>query len=160
MSTLRIPILLAAATLVATASLAGAVHFYRGPGGGCTPAEGELGEGPVAPAPGAKVLMLHNTFHDGVSGTPVTRVAVGEAVVWTWNSAHCHSVVAGAFYSGFHYPAREPGTPAALPGLLHYPVPETSASLSYTRTFAEPGEYRYACEHHGAIGMVGVVIVG
>ncbi len=151
---------IATAVLFAGAVPAGAIHFYRGPGGGCTPASGDLTDqvqpqGPIA----ASVLMLHNTYHDVSSGSPVTRVDAGQAVRWTWNSAHCHSVSAAEFNSGFHYPTAAPGSPRVLPGLFDYPVPELSPTLSYTRTFTTPGIYTYSCVHHGAIGMAGVVVV-
>jgi plastocyanin len=136
-----------------------AVHEYRGPSGGCTPAVGEISDsapnGPVV----TTVLMLHNTFNDLSTGLPLTVVHVGDAVRWTWNSEHCHSIQSASFYSGFHYPEPEPTTPPLLPGLFHYPVPTLSATLAYTHTFAQTGTFMYACEHHGVIGMQGVVLV-
>ena len=145
---------------VLTASPAGAVHFYRGPGSGCTPAEGEIrAEGDTGEV-AAEVLMLHNTFNDAETLLPVTEIQVGDAVRWTWNSEHCHSVTASEFDSGYHYPAPEPGTPAGVPGLFDYPAPEMEdTSLAYTLTFDEPGTYTYSCVHHAAIGMTGVVVV-
>lgn len=151
-------LVLSAACLTAAAP-AGAVHLYRGPGGGCTPAAGELGESSVE-AP-AHVEMLHNTYRDGATNAPLTFVAPGKAVRWTWNSEHCHSATAVEFDSGFHYPESEPATPLLLPGVFEYPVPEFEApTLAYTRTFDEPGVYQYSCVHHAAIGMVGFVVVG
>ncbi len=152
--------------LVVSAAPAGAIHFYRGPASGCTAADGATtndpvgGSGPVA----ATVMVMHNTFNDAATGLPVTVVDAGDAVRWMWNSSHCHSVgnktaTPGTFYSGFLYPTAAPESPAAAPGFFHYPVPDTTPSLSYTRTFTTPGTYQYACEHHGAIGMVGTVVV-
>ncbi len=151
------------ALIMVSASPAGAVHFYRGPDAGCTPAEGSLGD-PLDDGveADAEVMMLHNTFNDAASGAPLTVIQAGESIRWTWNSEHCHSVTAAeeAFDSGFHYPAPTPDTPEAVPGLFHYPVPTfEETSLTYTRTFAEPGAYLYSCVHHAAIGMVGVVVV-
>lgn len=146
-----------------------AVHFYRGPGGECSPASGELTDDPDTSGDGkadsgpveAEVVVLHNTFHDASSGTPVTRIEVGEAVRWNWNSSHCHSVRGsdGSFYSGFHYPEESPDSPEVAPGLFHYPVPDPSPTLSYVHTFEEPGKFLYDCEHHGQAGMQGLVIV-
>lgn len=141
---------------------AGAVHFYRGPGGGCTANDGALveggGEAPASVA--AEIQVLHNTFNDAATGQPVTVVNAGDSVRWTWNSSHCHSVDGRpGFYSGYHYPTADPETPAVLPGFFHYPVPDTTPTLSWTRTFTTPGTYRYVCEHHAAIGMVGTVVV-
>ena len=157
----RIGLLAAMVSLaVLTASPAGAVHFYRGPGSGCTPAAGEIrAEGDQAPV-GAEVLMLHNTFNDSSNLSPVTVVKAGQAVRWTWNSEHCHSVTAAAFKSGYHYPAPEPSTPKAVAGLFDHPVPELEdTSLAYTYTFTEPGTFVYSCVHHATIGMTGVVVV-
>lgn len=154
--------LVAGVLILTTSSPVGAVHFYRGPGGGCTPAEGSLGDALDDVEPAAEVMMLHNTFNDAASGAPMTVIQAGESVRWTWNSEHCHSVTAAerAFDSGFHYPASEPDSPEAVPGLFHYPVPTLEGtSLSYTRTFTEPGAYLYSCVHHAVIGMVGVVLV-
>lgn len=150
---------LAALAVLTLLPAAGAVHWYRGPGGGCTPADGALGTPPAAS--GATVLMLHNTFHDLATGSPVTVIKAGQSVTWTWNSAHCHSAAAdgGAFYSGYHYPAQAPSSPRVLPGFFEYPVPTLEPTLSYTHTFAQPGTFTYACEHHRLIGMVGVVVV-
>lgn len=149
--------------LGSVAAPASAVHFYRGPGGGCSPADGMLAaEGAdVETSADATVLVLHNTFNDTANGSPVTRIAVGDTVQWDWSSEHCHSVSASAssFYSGYHYPSAEPTTPALAPGLFHYPVPTSEATLMYRKTFTEPGTYQYVCEHHAAIGMVGTVIV-
>ena len=165
------PIRRAAVATVAVAAVlslispsAHAVHFYRGPGGGCTPTDGTITDdpenetGPIT----ATVLMYHNTFHDRAqSYKPETRVKVGEAVLFTWNSAHCHSVKAddGSFYSGFHYPTTEPTSPRGVPGFFDYPALEQSPTLRYVHTFKKPGTYRYTCEHHGSIGMFGDVIV-
>lgn len=154
----RLVLGLAVLGLFALASPPGsAVHFYRGPSGGCTPADGALGAAPSAD--GAEVWMLHNTFLDLGTATPLTIIEAGESVTWRWASAHCHSAFGADWTSGFHYPAPEPATPRVLPGLFDYPVPELAPTLSFTRTFDAPGAYTYACEHHQLIGMVGVVLV-
>ena len=159
----RAGVLLAVVAMGSAAVPASAVHFYRGSSGGCTPNDGMLApEGTQVEAPAdATVQVMHNTFNDSADATPVTRISVGETVQWEWLSAHCHSVRdnGGAFYSGYHYPAAEPTTPALAPGVFHYPVPESEATLVYRRTFTEPGTYVYVCEHHAAIGMVGLVVV-
>lgn len=153
-------------TLVLLAPLGSAPHFFRG-GGGCTEADGNLTDDPGAPGEaGATVLLLHNSFNDLASGTPVTRVAVGESVTWRWASLHCHSVTqgvagtsAGGFDSGYVYPTQAGEVPV-LPGFFHYPVPELEQQdLTYTHTFTEPGTFTYYCVHHTLIGMNGVVIV-
>ncbi|HEX9696785.1 MAG TPA: plastocyanin/azurin family copper-binding protein [Actinomycetota bacterium] len=154
----RISVMLALLAAFGVAAPAGAVHFYRGPGGGCTPADGALSDGGSGTVAGT-IKVLHNTFADAATGLPVTRIGAGEALTWTWNSAHCHSVQAAEFYSGFHYPAPEPTSPALVSGVFDYPVLEENPTLSYTITFDTPGIYPYACEHHAAIGMNGLVIV-
>ncbi|MCA1834400.1 MAG: plastocyanin/azurin family copper-binding protein [Actinomycetota bacterium] len=148
----------ALALAMAAVPSAQAFHLYRGPGGGCTPADGATGD---AATPASTVLMLHNTFNDTATGTPITRIHAGDAVKWTWNSVHCHSVLSdtGAFYSEFHYPTTEPTSPHVAPGLFDYPVLEENATLSWTHVFSTPGTFTYACEHHNVIGMHGVVIV-
>lgn len=118
----------------------------------------ETGSGPIA----ATVFLSHNTFHDSSTTLlPETRIKVGEAVKWTWNSAHCHSVwSAGNFYSRFHYPTTAPSSPQVVPGFFEYPVLEMEEpALEYVHTFTEPGTYSYFCEHHAIIGMVATVVV-
>ena len=159
---LRTSVTLLSLTLLVAVSPAGAVHFYRGSGGGCTPTEGALTDDASPSGPlGATVMLLHNTYNDTDTGLGITRIRAGESVTWTWNSAHCHSVTGAnnAFDSGFHYPTPEPTSPRVVPGFFDYPVPESEAALSYTRTFTDPGVYRYSCVHHVAIGMAGLVVV-
>ena len=153
-------ILIAIVVAFAAGSPAQAIHFYRGPGGGCTPADGALSDGGGG-APAGTIQVLHNTFNDAATGLPVTVVPAGSSLTWTWNSAHCHSVKAsgGQFYSGFHYPTTVPTSPAGVPGFFDYPVLESNPTLSYSITFTDPGIYTYFCEHHQAIGMNGIVIV-
>jgi plastocyanin len=137
---------------------ASAVHLYRGPGGGCTPADGPTGD---AATPAATIMVMHNTFNDAANALPITVINAGDSIAFTWNSSHCHSVQAsaGEFYSGFHYPTAPPESPQAVAGVFEYPVPDLTPTLVWTHTFATPGVFQYSCEHHAAIGMVGVVIV-
>jgi plastocyanin len=153
---------IAAAVLVLgmMAAPAHAIHEYRGPGGGCTPADGPTTDDAAASGPvAATISVLHNTFNDKATGLPQTHVKVGDSVVWEWASAHCHSVQAAGFYSGFHYPTAEPESPHVLPGLFDYPVPDDTPTLSYRHTFTTVGSYSYACEHHASIGMIGTIVV-
>lgn len=162
-------VLVAVLAGILVAPPAQAVHWYRGPFGGCTPNDGPLTDpGGSTGTVAADVILLHNSFNNASNGAAVTEINVGEAVRWTWNSSHCHSVAADnanpgpaghTFYSGFHYPTAAPESPAVLPGLFHYPVPDLTPTLSYTRTFNDPGTYVYFCEHHALIGMVGAVVV-
>ena len=163
---MRARICLVLSTLAVAVSMtapAHAVHFYRGPGGGCTPKTGETTDraepnGPVT----ATVRMEHNLFRDVATGGPITRVAIGDAVRFTWNSEHCHSADAseGSFTSGFHYPQATPTTPQVVPGFFEYPVLTDTPTLAFTHTFTTAGTFRYACVHHASIGMNGIVIVG
>ena len=154
---------LLALTVVMVSPPAQAVHWYRGPGGGCSAADGELTDASdgIVPAADATVRMEHNLFRDVDAGTPVTTIPAGGSVRWTWNSAHCHSARADdlSWTSGYFYPAQAPASPQVVPGFFEYPVLEERPTLAFTRTFPTPGEYRYSCEHHATIGMVGVVIV-
>lgn len=156
----RLTVVAALLGALVTAPFAEAIHFYRGPGGGCLPASGELTDddapsGPVA----ATVVLGHNSYHDSSSALPVTRIRVGESVRWTWNSAHCHSVSGSGIQSGFYYPTQAPSSPRVVAGFFDYPVLETSPTLAFTHTFNAPGRFTYACIHHAPIGMQGVVIV-
>lgn len=170
------PLLAAAGLLVFMAATpADAVHFYRGPGAGCTPSDGELTDQPANAPVATTVLMLHNAFLDTSTGTPVTLIKAGQAVRWVWNSSHCHSVLDRAtpqnFYSGYHYPVSVPEwpaqvpilggtpTPQAVPGFFEYPVFDLTPTMSFVHTFNTPGTYAYICEHHALIGMQGVVVV-
>jgi plastocyanin len=143
---------------MAMAPNAQAFHLYRGPGGGCTPLDGATGDGAQV-TPAATVKMLHNVYTDTSNNLPVTHIRIGQAVKWTWNSVHCHSVTGGDFDSGFHYPTKEPTSIHAVPGFFDYPVLEDVATLTYTHVFAAAGTFQYACVHHNVIGMQGVVIV-
>lgn len=161
---IRLAAAVAVLAVAAAVPSAQAIHFYRtcDPPNGQGPASGTItddpgGSGPVA----ATVLMGHNTFTDASTGTPVTVVQAGQAVRWTWNSAHCHSVqssVVGVFNSGFHYPATAPSTPR-VHDFFEYPVLELTPSLAFVHTFTTPGTYTYFCIHHTIIGMNGVVVV-
>lgn len=155
-----IAVLSLAGLMVAAAPGAEAIHFYRGPGGGCTPADGPTTDDPGPSGPvAATVKVMHNTFNDAATGLPTTTVAAGEAVTFTWNSSHCHSVDGDGFSSGFHYPTAAPESPQVVPGFFDYPVPDDTPTLSYTRTFTAPGTYEISCVHHAAIGMVGTIVV-
>lgn len=161
--------LLTVMSLTALMALVGppaqAFHLYRGPGGGCTPTDGATTDNAPANVTAATTVQVqHNTFLDTKSNTPVTHVKAGQAVTWTWNSAHCHSIQAQGtdtdrFYSGFHYPTTVPTSLRAVPGFFDYPVLEANPTLSWTHVFNVPGTYRYLCEHHYDIGMNGLVIV-
>lgn len=161
--------ILAGVALVAALALASspvnAVHLYRGPDGGCMPAAGDLTDD-VAPSgpPNAGVRALHTTFSDTKNAVPVSVVAVGDSVTWSWSSEHCHSVRAtdGSFYSGYHYPSATPmssAAPAPADALVAYPMPTLTPTLTFTHTFTAPGVVQYECEHHALVGMVGVVVV-
>lgn len=143
------------------APAANAIHWYRGPGSGCTPATGEITDQPNTTAGplGATVELWHDSYADGTTKAPVTKIKVGESVRWTWNSAHCHSVTFSGFGSGLHYPQTEPTSPRVVPGFFDYPVLESSPTLAYTHTFTTPGRFTYSCVHHALIGMVGVIEV-
>lgn len=156
----RMTVVVALAGAMLTAPLAEAIHFYRGPGGGCTPATGGLTDDtPPSGVTAATVLMGHNSYHDASTGLPVTRIRAGESVRWTWNSAHCHSVTGPGIESGFHYPTTAPSSPRVVPGFFDYPLLEMTPTLAFTHTFNTVGRFSYACVHHGLIGMQGVVIV-
>jgi plastocyanin len=150
-----------------------AIHWYRSTDSGCSAADGALTDDPVDTIPNVKetVMLGHNTFGEGLAGTGFsvealltpfeTRINAGESIVWTWNSAHCHSVTSTdlVFDSGFHYPTTPPESPRVVPGVFEYPLLDATPTLSYTRTFTTPGTYSYFCVHHASIGMNGVVIV-
>lgn len=177
----RVRLAVSIALLVVGAAIpAHAVHWYRGPGGGCTPADGELTDDPAGTTPSVikGVVLGHNVFgagagRSGFSAEPFvapteTRIKAGESIHWTWNSAHCHSVtstdfVSGSttrvFDSGFHYPTTPPESPRVVPGFFEYPALDDTPTLAFTHTFATPGTYTYFCVHHVSIGMRGVVIV-
>ena len=160
--------------LLILAARADAIHFYRGDAT-CTPRSGELSDdpvddqgnavhGPVA----AEIRMGHNYFSaapasdtEAVQPQNVTTIKVGDAVRWSWNSAHCHSVEAndGSWKSGYHYPTDPPESPQVLPGFFDYPVLDETPTLSYVHTFTEPGTYPYFCVHHEVIGMTGTIVV-
>jgi plastocyanin len=167
--------------VLSMAAPAGAFHWFRGdenggPALGCTPTDGALTDASGAGTPGATVLLMHNTFLDLATASPLTVVHPGQSVTWRWASAHCHSATQGlpvggaaAFDSGFHYPIPAPPTPLLLRGFFDYPVPELgnvggvvdtgTPTLSFTHTFGAAGTFTYYCVHHFEIGMVGVVVV-
>ncbi len=134
-----------------------AIHFYQGTGSGCSSAPaGDLGEGGAGDH---TVEVLHNTFNDATNASPITAVSAGDSVTWRWVSVHCHSVSGTGWDSGFHWPAGASTGVQAVPGFFDYPLPDETPSLTYTRTFTEPGIHLYSCVHHAIIGMQGAVIV-
>ena len=158
----------AVATLALASGMptAQAIHFYRGTGGGCSAADGPISDDPEGTTPNvaATVVVGHNTFSEGISGLAApaaveTHIKPGESITWTWNSSHCHSVTGTGWDSGFHYPTESPESQQVAPGVFDYPLLDGTPTLSYTRTFTEPGTYAYICVHHSSIGMNGVVVV-
>lgn len=178
-------LLVAAVSLVALGGVlpAHSFHLYRSTDGGCASNDGaltddppdELGNivhGPIA----TTIRLLHNGFQDEAKGSSIlgfqiqestVTIAAGESLIWTWNSAHCHSVTFepnAAFGesppdSGFLYPTTAPDSPQAVPGVFEYPILSQSPTLSWQHTFSTPGTYGYFCVHHASIGMVGTIIV-
>lgn len=153
---------LVVATVAGGTFPAQAIHLYRGPGGGCTPADGVVTDDPeneTGPE-GAVEIVLHNTFNDTSTNAPVTFIEAGQSIRWRWWSQHCHSVTGAGWDSGFHYPLEEPTSPKGVAGVVDYPVADGSdVTLEYVHTFKAPGTYMYQCVHHGLIGMQGVVVV-
>jgi plastocyanin len=158
------------------ASRADAIHFYRGPAGGCTPASGQLTDDPVDGAGKlirgpivTTIRMGHNYYHEapsspteGIQPERVTTIKVGQAIRWTWNSAHCHSVQSDdgkTFKSGYHYPTTPPESPQVAPGAFDYPINDETPTLEYVHTFQKAGTFDYFCVHHDAIGMNGQIVV-
>lgn len=83
------------------------------------------------------VTMLDNVFKP-----EIMRVPVGTDVEWRNDGINVHNVTAddGTYASGNLEPGQE-----------------------FTRTFAEPGVYKFTCTLHGAAGvggMIGMVVVG
>lgn len=139
---------------------ANAIHFYRGDCDGNGTNDGRGGNLGANVVPAATVMLLHNTFNDAATLLPVTRIQRGQAIKWTWNSAHCHSVQAtDVWNSGFYYPTQAPDSPQVVPGFFEYPVPTMAPTLSFTRVFPTAGTFPYFCIHHQVIGMNGVVVV-
>lgn len=177
--TARIALVVSLAAAFAVMPSAEAIHWYRGTGSSCSAADGALTDDPLdengIPVHGPRastVELWHDSYHDSSISVPgaggstalmpaVTRIQVGQSVSWTWNSAHCHSVTFTGlgFGSGLHYPQTVPSSPRVVPNFFDYPVLETAPTLSYTKTFDQAGTFRYVCDHHGIIGMQGVVIV-
>ena len=172
----------AAVAVLVVATPANAIHFYRSTDGGCAPAEGALTDDPldefgdVVHGPLATtVQVLHNAYKDEATGTSllgfelvesVVTITAGESILWTWNSAHCHSVTfEGDGYGGsapdsaFLYPTTPPESPQVLPGLFEYLILDPTPTLSWQHTFSTPGTYSYFCVHHASIGMVGTIVV-
>ena len=113
-----------------------AIHWYRSTDSGCSAADGALTDDPVDTITNvtATVVLGHNTFSEGLLGTGFsvesllapteTRIKAGESILWTWNSAHCHSVTSNDFLfdSGFHYPTTPPESLRVVPGFFEYPL--------------------------------------
>lgn len=164
----RLGVLMVMVTILLMAQPALAIHFYRGTGSGCSAADGQLSDDPVNGTGeiAAEVQLWHNSFYDPeapITESNVTRINVGDAVKWTWNSAHCHSVqdslASPSINSGFHYPTFAPDSPKVVPGFFEYPVLTDDPTLSFVHTFTQPGTYSYFCIHHVSIGMSATVIV-
>lgn len=173
----------AAAILAGAATPANAIHWYRNTDSGCAANDGALTDDPVdefgniihGPL-ATTVQLLHNAFKDEATDPSltgfeieesVTTIAAGESLIWTWNSAHCHSVTFhpnvvfgdSAPDSGFYYPTTAPDSPQVLPGFFEYPLLTESPTLSWQHTFSTPGTFTYFCVHHESIGMAGTIVV-
>ena len=150
--------------LVVLLPSATAFHFHTA----CTAAAGDLGAAPTVG--GAQVIVGLDSYLDATTRTPVTVIAAGESVTWTWDATnpYCHSVSGTDWNSpgtpgGRMHPAgAEAGLPLAVvtgPEFWPDPTNPPGAALSFTRVFDAPGTYTYACAEHMLIGMSGVVVV-
>ena len=91
------------------------------------------------------VAVFSNGYRDAQTGQPVTRVAAGETVTWTWESG-AHSVTAGVHAAA---------APAAFDsGVL---IPSSPEPTTFSVTFDEAGAFAYYCKLHPT--MRGVVVV-
>lgn len=148
--------LLGTAGLVAAAFLltppASAVHLFP-----VTPGFDPLGHDCAAnltdaPSdPEATVDVAGFNFVDGASRSSTTEIEAGQAVTWTWQADHCHSVTLadGRGTQGAD------GFMPAQPELVRI----GDRGDSFTLTFDTPGTYEYQCVHHASVGMTGVVEV-
>src|SRR5437588_988668 len=88
----------------------------------------------VAPAPAATVISIHdNRYAPAAIGVPV-----GSSVTWVSDGLNLHTVT--ALYGTFDSSTLLPGE-------------------RWTRTFSEPGQFRYICRQHVLSGMVGTITV-
>lgn len=83
---------------------------------------------------------------------PTVTVRVGESVRWRNTGGVFHTVT---FDPGR---ADDPAN-VELPGGVQPFNSELGAGMSFSRRFTVAGTYRYICEPHEALGMVGTVIV-
>ena len=80
----------------------------------------------------------------GTSFTPKSMtVRAGEAVTWVSKAGEFHSVTSG-----------EPGS-ADSAGPMNAPI----GFPTYSVTFSKPGTYKYFCQPHASVGMVGEIVV-
>lgn len=102
----------------------------------------------------AEVTVRNFEFSDGDTGTPVTHVAVGDTVRWTWEGG-CHSVTQGVRGYG-----NEPVGPSAFDSGVRCTSydEDGTPTTTFTVTFDQPGAYKYFCRPHPQ--MEGLVVVG
>lgn len=134
------------------ATPAQALHFFNGCGKTLQAAPG---------GSGATVTVAGFSFTDQATSTAVTHVTAGDAVTWTWGDAFCHSVTEGVVGGQSYGVAQQVPPPTfTTQGTNNVLAEPDGPNNSFTYTFAEPGVYKYYCDHHVEVGMQGTVIVG
>jgi plastocyanin len=102
---------------------------------------------PAHAASVAQVTVSNFQFTDQATGTPVTHVALGDTVHWTWTSG-THTVTAGV--NGL----TDAATGRAFDAGVHS-AGSSDAGFSFTPTAA--GTYAYYCQIHA--DMRGLIVV-
>lgn len=105
------------------------------------PTAGPTTAAPSKPAgdPNGVKATVANKFEPGT-----LTVKVGTKVTWTADSGTFHSVDSG-----------DPATGADAAGPLKAPI----GFSTYSYTFTKAGTYKYFCQPHASLGMVGEVVV-
>jgi len=109
---------------------------------------------PTPPAGAAHIVNVGqggSQFMDMSSGSHQTTVKVGDTVQWNWVGGP-HSTTAGTCTGGGYYGGD------MCTGSGQFDSGSHSAPYQYSKTFTQPGTYKYYCEIHGA-AMTGTVVV-
>jgi plastocyanin len=108
------------------------------------PVPSEGGSPTSAPATTAPPAKPNSVLAAGTSFTPNSlTVKAGTKVTWTAQTGEAHSVTSGE-------PSKADPT-----GQMNAPIGFTT----YSVTFKKPGTYKYFCQPHGTLGMVGEIVV-
>ena len=108
-------------------------------------------------AANATVNVSDYAFVDGNTATATTNINQGDTVTWHFTDNTGHSTTSGTCAGGGGG-AYGDGPSCASDGIWDSGI-VYAQGVNYPRVFSTAGTFHYYCQIHGAMGMVGTVVV-